>query len=344
MERRWGSPDAVTAAIRHAVRLTLADLALAHLAGEGLADGLPPRGLVLVACSGGADSLALAAALAFEAPTLGCRAGAVVVDHGLQPGSAEVAARAAEQLTALGLDPVDVVAVEVTAAGDGLEAAARAARYAALDAAADRHGASAVLLGHTLDDQAEQVLLGLTRGAGARSLSGMPSARGRLRRPLLGVTREQCRASVAAQGLAWWDDPMNDEPAFTRVRARRALGDLERDLGPGVAAALARTASQLREDADHLDALADAAVSALGPQPWPAEQLTGIPRAVRTRVWRRLLVAGGAPAGQVTTRHTDASDRLLTGWRGQGPVHAPGNLRVARSAGRVTIAPADPVD
>ena len=330
MERRWGSPDAATAAVRLAVRGSLADVV--------------PGDLVLVACSGGADSLALAAAAAFEAPAAGCRAGAVVVDHGLQPGSAHVAARAAQQLRALGLDPVEVLTIEVTASGEGLEAAAREARYAALDEAADRHQAVAVLLGHTLDDQAEQVLLGLTRGAGARSLSGMPATRGRFRRPLLGVSREQCRASVRAQGLAWWDDPMNEDPAFTRVRARRALADLERDLGPGVGAALARTASLLRDDADHLDALAVAAVTTLGPQPWPVGELTGIPRAVRTRVWRRLLISAGAPAGQVGTRHTDACDRLLTRWRGQGPVHAPGDLRVARSDGSVTIGRPDPVD
>ena len=330
MTRPWGSPDAATAAIRAAVRSALADLL--------------PGDRVLVACSGGADSLALSAALAFEATSAGRRAGAVVVDHALQPGSAQVAAEAAHRLRALGLDPVDVVAVEVTTTGDGLEAAAREARYTALDAAADRHGAVAVLLGHTLDDQAEQVLLGLTRGAGARSLAGMPSARGRFRRPLLGVRREQCRESLRAQGLGWWDDPMNEDPAFTRVRARRALADLERDLGPGVTAALARTASLLRDDADHLDAAADATLAELGPQPWPVEALTGIPRAVRTRVWRRLLVASGAPAGQVGTRHTDACDRLLTGWHGQGPVHAPGDLRVTRSGGRVTITPADRVD
>jgi tRNA(Ile)-lysidine synthase len=308
-----------------------------------LAD-LVPADLVLVACSGGADSLALAAATAVEASAAGLRAGAVVVDHGLQPGSAQVAATAVATLRDLGLDPVECVTVVVASTGDGLESAARDARHAALDAAAGRHGAATVLLGHTLDDQAEQVLLGLARGSGARSLSGMPGARGRFRRPLLGVTREQCRASAAAQGLTWWDDPMNDDPAFTRVRARRALADLERDLGPGVTAALARTASLLRDDADHLDGLADAAVAALGPQPWAVEPLTGIPRAVRTRVWRRLLLGAGAPAGQVTARHADACDRLLTHWHGQGPVHAPGDLRVARSDGRVTIAAADRVD
>ena len=330
MDRSWGRPDAATAAVRHAVRATLAELA--------------PGELVLVACSGGADSLALAAATAFEAPRLGVRAGAVVVDHGLQDGSDGVAATAAARLLELGLAPVDVVRVQVSGAGEGLEGAARGARYGALDAAATRHGAAVVLLGHTLDDQAEQVLLGLTRGAGARSLAGMPVARGRYRRPLLRIGREQCRHSLRVQGLTWWEDPMNEDPAFLRVRARRALTDLERDLGPGVTAALARTAALLRDDADHLGALADEAVAALGPGPWPVEALAGIPRAVRGRVWRRLLVAAGAPAGQVGARHTDACDRLLTAWHGQGPVHAPGDLRVARSGGRVTIGAPHPVD
>jgi len=322
-------PHPATAAIRLAVRETLGEC--------------DPGDLVLVACSGGADSLALAAAVAFEAPGLAVRAGAVVVDHQLAAGSESVARTVQDQCRDLGLDPVRVRPVTV-AGGGSLEAAARAARYAALEDVARDTGAALVLLGHTLDDQAEQVLLGLTRGAGARSLSGMPGTRGRFRRPLLDVRREQCRESLLTQGLEWWDDPMNEDPAFTRVRARRALADLERDLGPGVAAALGRTASLLRDDADHLDALADAAVTALGAQPWQVGELSGIPRAVRTRAWRRLLIAAGAPAGQVGTRHTEACDRLLTGWHGQGPVHAPGDLRVRRSAGWVTIGAADPVD
>lgn len=330
MDRPWGRPDAATAAVRVAVRAALADAV--------------PGDLVLVACSGGADSLALAAATSVEARAAGIRAGAVVVDHGLRAGSDAVASAAAATLRGLGLDPVEVVTVSVEVAGEGLEAAARTARYAALDACADRLDATAVFLGHTRDDQAEQVLLGLVRGAGSRSLAGMPSARGRYRRPLLGVSREQCRASVQAQGIAWWDDPMNDDPAYARVRARQALADLERDLGPGVTAALARTADHLREDADLLDALADEAVTALGAGPWEAAALATMARPVRTRVWRRLLVAAGAGAGQVGSHHTDACDRLLTAWHGQGPVHAPGDLRVGRSGGRVSIAPAGPVE
>jgi tRNA(Ile)-lysidine synthase len=172
----------------------------------------------------------------------------------------------------------------------------------------------------------------------------MPRARGLLRRPLLGVTREQTRASCRAEGLQWWEDPMNDDPAYTRVRARRALVDLERDLGPGVAAALARSADQLREDADLLDGLADEAVAQLGPGPWDVAELAALARPVRTRVWRRLLLAAGAPAGQLGSRHTDACDALLTHWHGQGPVSAPGPLQVTRSGGRVSIAARAPVE
>lgn len=322
-QRAWGRPHPSVAAVRVAVRPALA--------------GCDPGDLVLVACSGGADSLALADATRFEGTTLGVRVGAVVVDHRLRDGSTAVADRVGEGLRGLGLDPVDVVRVEVVAGEGGVEAAARDARYRALDAAAARHGARLVLLGHTRDDQAEQVLLGLARGSGARSLAGMPATRGRYRRPLLAVTRQQTREACRAVALEPWDDPMNDDPAFARVRARRALADLERDLGPGLAAALARSADLLRDDADHLDALADEATVALGPSPWTAAALTDLPRAVRTRVWRRILVAAGAPAGQVSARHVDACDRLLTHWHGQGPVHVPGGLRVGRSGDRVSV-------
>jgi tRNA(Ile)-lysidine synthase len=304
----------------------------------------PPGDLVLVACSGGADSLALAAATAFEAPRHEVRAGAILVDHGLQAESGRIVEEAAGACRRLGLDPVDVTRVEVRAGSRGLEDAARQARYDALSAAAAARGARFVLLGHTLDDQAEQVLLGLTRGAGARSLAGMPRARDRFRRPLLGVSRARTRASCAALDLEFWDDPMNEDRAFTRVRARAALVDLERDLGPGVPAALARSADLLREDADLLDSLADQAVSALGAGPWAVGDLHALPRAVRTRVWRRLALAAGAPAGQLSARHTEACDALLTRWHGQGPVSLPGPLAATRSAGRVSIAAPDRVE
>jgi tRNA(Ile)-lysidine synthase len=317
------APPPPVAATRVAVRRAVSDL--------------PGDSLVIVACSGGADSLALAAATRFEAPRRSLRAGAVVVDHQLQQGSDRVAASAAEQCRRMGLDPVEVVTVECSTTGDGLEAAARAARYAALDQTAERLGAAVVLLGHTRDDQAEQVLLGLARGSGARSLAGMPAARGRYRRPFLRVTREQTTAACAAEGLRPWTDPHNSHPAYARARVRALIPAMEEALGPGLSAALARTGEQLREDADYLDGLAGEAVAALGPGPWDVTQLERIPSPLRQRVWRRLLVAAGAPAGQVSARHTDACDALLTRWRGQGPVSAPGPTSVARSGALLSV-------
>ncbi|WP_308200120.1 ATP-binding protein, partial [Actinotalea sp. C106] len=140
-------------------------------------------------------------------------------------------------------------------------AAARTARYAALEERARAHGAVAVLLGHTRDDQAETVLLALARGSGARSLAGMPARRGVLRRPMLDLGREATERACAAQGLVVWEDPTNQAgpgaPRRSEVR-HRVLPLLEEVLGPGVTEALARTADQLREDADHLDAGAHA--------------------------------------------------------------------------------------
>ena len=238
-------PAPAVAAVRSAVRAVL-----------------PSHRFVLVACSGGADSVALAAAVAFEAPRAGVRAGLVTVDHGLQPGSAVRAERLAAVGYELGFDPVEIVPVSVGTAG-GPEAAARAARYAALDAAASALDA-AVLLGHTLDDQAETVLLGLGRGSGPRSLAGMRVEDGRYVRPLLGLRRATTAAACAALGLEPWDDPHNTDPAFQRARIRgEVLPLLEDVLQGGVAEALARTAALLQDDLDALDAWAAAVAGAV---------------------------------------------------------------------------------
>jgi tRNA(Ile)-lysidine synthase len=300
-------------------------------------------GLVLVACSGGADSLALAAAVAFEAPRTGLSAGAVIVDHGLQRGSRAVAERAADQCRGLGLDPVEVVSVRVGGAdeGSGPESRARDARYQAFEDVVERVGAVAVLLGHTRDDQAEQVLLGLARGSGARSLSGMPAARGRYVRPLLGVDRATTVAACEAAGLTPWVDPHNSDPAYGRVRARALLPILESELGPGTVAALARSADLLREDADTLDLLAAEALSEVrepGVRGVAASALLILPKAIRTRVWRLLAMEAGCPPGALIASHIDSLDTLVTSWRGQGPIDLPGHVQGSRTDGRVLVA------
>ena len=325
-----GRLDPAVAAAREAVRDVL--------------DGLPQGAVVLVACSGGADSLALAAATAFVAPKLGLRAGAVIVDHGLQPESDQVARDAAQQCRDLGLDPVRLVPVRVGTEG-GPEAAARSARYDALDAQADDLGADVVLLGHTRDDQAETVLLGLARGSGTRSLAGMAAVAGRLRRPFLDVGRDTTVAVCAALELTPWQDPHNDDPSYTRVRVRHeVLPLLEDALGPGVGAALARTAGLLRADADALDALAaDLSQSALRREGAVVEcsvaALESEPQALRTRVLRLAALAAGCRATDLTAGHIAAVDALVTDWHGQRWIDLPQSVRALRRDGVILLDP-----
>ncbi|MER6944411.1 tRNA lysidine(34) synthetase TilS [Nonomuraea sp. NPDC000554] len=323
-------PHPAVADVRRVVREALSDL---------------DRGaLVLAACSGGADSLALAAALGFVAPRAGLRGGLLTVDHGLQDGSAERAAEVAALAGKLGLDPAEVLTVRVGTAG-GPEAAARDARYAALAAAADRLGAAAVLLGHTRDDQAETVLLGLARGSGPRSLSGMAAASGRYRRPFLELSRATTVAACEALGLTPWNDPHNEDVRYTRVRVRAAiLPLLERELGPGVTEALARTARLARDDADALDEWADMAYQncALsdidGIVTLTVAGLEGLPGAVRRRVLRRAAIAAGAPSGALSATHVLAVERLVTAWHGQKGVDLPGGRTAVRRYGTLILA------
>ena len=317
------------AEIRLAVRTALADL--------------PEGSTVVVGVSGGADSLALAAATAFEAAKRGVRATAVTVDHGLQQGSAEVAAETARVAGRRGLG---AVVGRVEGDGDGgPEAAARDARYRVFRDAAGDIGARAVLLGHTLDDQAETVLLGLARGSGATSLQGMAPDREdddglRWLRPLLGVRRETTRAFCAATDLQPWEDPHNVDDRYTRVRVRRhVLPVLEAQLGPGIAEALARTAEQLREDAEAFDEMihetiedivehAEAGISV------SVAALAANPAALRNRIIR--LVVDSEFGASLSRAQTIEVARLVTDWSGQGPIDLPGCAAV-RQGGRIVF-------
>ncbi|MEU6699915.1 tRNA lysidine(34) synthetase TilS [Pseudonocardia sp. NPDC046786] len=325
----------------------------------------------LVGCSGGADSTALVHAVreVVDGPVH-----ALVVDHGLQDGSAERSAELAAALRRSGVDAA-VQAVRVTGPG-GTEAAARRARRAALLAA--RPGPSSpVLLGHTLDDQAETVLLGLARGSGARSLAGMRLWSAPWLRPLLGLRRADTVAACAELGLPVWDDPHNADPRFTRVRLRReVLPLLEEVLGGGVAPALARTAAQLADDDA---ALTEAAArlrelaSRTGPPDPPAPAPTGdlsdsgspapgppgpagppaagpgdpvapaldtavlvtAAAAVRRRVLREWLTGHGVPA--LTDEQLRRADDLVGRWRGQGGPALGGGLELVRTRGRLVL-------
>lgn len=316
-------PSSEVAAVRLAVR-------------RALETGRPRERGVLVACSGGGDSLALAVATRFVTSRLGVACGLVTVDHQLQPGSADRALRVSEWARSAGFDPVLAVAVEVGGRAGGPEAAAREARYEALRKAAHDCGVMTVLLGHTLEDQAETVLLALARGGGPRGLAGMPVAKEvdgvTYLRPMLGLARSEVRAACAAMGLRPWEDPHNADPAFARARVRSALPQLIEVLGPGVVANLARTAALVAEDTAALDELAERALSvARVPDGLTVDVLLVQPAAIRTRVLR--LYAAEVGANALSQRHIAALDALVTDWHGQGAVGLPGGVPVGRSGG-----------
>lgn len=333
MSRRVAKPE--TLECRTAVRASLVDL--------------ESGSTVLIACSGGPDSLALTSASSWVGSRLGLDVRAIIIDHGLQSDSAEVARAAARTCEALGASAT-VMRVQVGTFG-GPEAAAREARYAALRQAAQESEAAVVLLGHTLEDQAETVLLRLARGSGARSLSGMAPAGGLWRRPFLHLARATVRAAAVEalepQGLQAWADPHNDDPSFARVRVRVVLPELDAAVGGGAVLGLARTADLLRDDADLLDELAreagdrvmDVRDGVLGAD---CEELAALHPALRSRVLRAAIIAAGAPAESVGLDHVRTVDAFVLTWHGQGEAHLPGGVRVDRSCGRLRLQSSNP--
>jgi tRNA(Ile)-lysidine synthase len=315
-------PSPAVAATRLAVRRCLADL------GEAT---------VLVACSGGADSLALLSAAVFEARSRAWRVVGAVVDHGLQEDSAGHTARVVEQMAALGADETASIRVHVDVAAGGVEAGAREARYAALTQLASHFGADVVLLGHTLDDQAETVLLGLARGSGGRSIAGMRRGFSVFARPFLDLTRETTEAACLSAGISWWTDPHNSDPRFLRASIRHSVMPvLEEQLGPGVAAALARTAESVREDVDALDDLAEAEYSDLDGT-LPIDRLLALPPAIRFRVLRLALLAAGAPGSDLTRAHVLAVDSLIRQPDPTKTLDLPGSVKVTRTRTHVEL-------
>ncbi len=301
--------------LRSAVRTTLSNFS--------------PGDLILVAVSGGADSLALAEAAKLEADKLALNLLGVTVDHQLQVGSDLQAESVVKQLSFPCL--IEKVKVEIT---DGVEASARRARYEALARVAKEKGAVAVLLGHTKDDQAETVLLGLARGSGARSLSGMAAETGIYRRPFLNITRAQTLAACKELKLNPWQDPHNDDLSFLRVRVRKeVLPMMEKNLGPGISDALVRSANLLRDDADALDKLA--ADFWREDNSLTISALEALPKAIRTRVLRLALFEKGVM--QLTADQIGQVDALISNWKGQGEVSLPSGVKVSRISGRLTL-------
>ena len=296
---------------------------------------------VLVAVSGGADSLALAYALSVEAEKLAITVIGVTVDHQLQSASAAQAQKVVDQLSTLGLTCViKKVTIDIK---EGLEASARKVRYEAINEVAKQKNAVSVFLGHTKDDQAETVLLGLARGSGTRSLSGMAHHKGIYVRPLLEITRIQNEDLCKEVGLEYWNDPHNQDSQFARVRVRNeALPILEKSIGPGISDALARSAHLLRDDADALDHWAKREEIHLNLFDLDCAYLETLPRAIRTRIIRSAVYAAGAPTGSVSADHVSAVEALISAWKGQGALNLSGGVKVERISGRLSLSPHRP--
>ena len=292
---------------------------------------------ILVAVSGGADSLALAAALQREVKERAIECIPVIIDHALQSDSAEVAKTASETLKQIGFSKIEIRRITVTKV-DGPESSARRARYEALGQLAKEFDAKAIFLGHTKDDQAETVLLGLARGSGTRSLSGMAKRIDIYRRPLLESSRADTEAACAELGIKFWRDPHNDSLDYKRVRVRKnVLPNIEAELGPGISDALSKSARLLRDDADALDQWADEVFDELDPKDLEVEDLLKLPRAIRSRVIRKAIYLAGAPSGSLTAEHIEPVEALITAWKGQGPVSLPGGVTVSRISGRLSL-------
>ena len=290
---------------------------------------------ILFGCSGGTDSMALAAALLKESNN--SKIIPVVVDHGLQSNSAEIAAQTVAKLKELGYSEVATARanVEVT---DGLEASARRARYLIFKQFIDSYQPKYFMLAHTLNDQAESVLLGLARGSGARSLSGMATVNNIFVRPLLKNTSAQTAAACIEAGIKVWDDPHNLDERFARVKVRRNLLPIfEENLGPGITEALARTADLLRDDADALDDFANQYFSQADASNLDVAELERLPKAIRTRVLRLAIYKAGAPSGMLSADHIASAEALISDWHGQKEVSLPGNVKLSRISGRITL-------
>jgi len=318
--------DAIVS-IRNAVRPHLEDL--------------EPGEPFLVAVSGGADSLALAYALLQEAKPLALKPIAVTVDHQLQQNSNLQAEKVVQQLREMGYVHIYIEKVLVVP-HSGLEADARNVRYEALSKKSQEEKASKVFLGHTSNDQAETVLLGLARGSGSRSLSGMAEVNGIYVRPLLSLSREITERACKESNLYFWNDPHNEDRNFSRVKIRHeVIPYLEKNLDPGISGALIRSASLLRDDSEALDLWAAREAAALDLGDFDCLHLATLPRAIRTRILRLAALQAGVTPGTLTFEQIGALDALISRWNGQGEVSLSGGVKVARISGRLSLSVRD---
>ncbi len=277
---------------------------------------------VLLAVSGGPDSMALALAAGFELPKIGIELSAAIVNHNLQEASGEIAAQTAERLRGIGIHSV-VLEIEVPPGSDGPEAAAREARYCALERHRQEVDADFILLGHNLNDQAETVFLGLTRGSGLRSIAGMATVDEKLVRPFLALEKSLLATACSDSRIEYWEDPHNQDDVYTRVRIRKLMHTIESELGSGITQGLVRTAQIASEVDEYLSLEAQELISsATTAEGYSVLELGAAHPALRNKALRLVCDAHGARS--VSSAQVKAIAELITNWHGQKPLSLSG--------------------
>ncbi len=288
-----------------------------------------PADLILVGCSGGADSIALVWSASVVCKRLNLNLGVVIVDHQLIAESNQVAENTKKQCAEFGINQIIVKKIKVVLENEGLESAARKARYEAFEEVIKDTNAKALMLAHTQDDQAETMLMRLTRGSGAKSLSAMSEVSGKYLRPFLHVRKFEIKDALEKEDIKYWNDPANSNSDFLRVKVRNELiPKLIEVLGDSVVEALDRTSMLLKNDNDILDQIALNHYQEN--RQLLISKLEDLPSAIRTRVIKLAALDAGVNPGPFSFEHIEAIDALVTNWHGQSHIDLPGFVQASR--------------
>lgn len=310
----------------------------ARMAVKNSISHLDPNSSIGVGCSGGADSSAILFAL--SSMYRGSKASKIhvlIIDHQLQEITAEVSKNVAETALRLGFTP-HIIPVSITTTNSGAESDARTARYEAFEKAADDYNLSAILIGHTKNDQAEQTFLGMLRGSGTRSLSGIRETRGIYHRPFLNsLSRADTQKVCEENNYDYWCDPHNDHLMYKRVGIRKMIKTVEETTGTSIVDPLVRTAQISAEDADALDFYTDMSYTSIESKNWDVKELSKIPTAVRKRIYRKKMSELGGKTDALTFEITNRIDDFIADWHGQKEVCVSNGIRVSRVNGKIVF-------
>lgn len=289
-------------------------------------------------CSGGADSLALLVALStLYKKERAKQVHVIIVNHQLQEITDEISENTAKVASSYGFVP-HIIPVDIVETSKGMESDARTARYAAFENAIDKYSLQAFLIGHTKTDQAEQVFLGLLRGSGTRSLSGIRKTRGVYQRPFIdSLSREDTQKVCEENNLDYWCDPHNDVLEYKRVSVRKMIKNVEKSTGQNIVEPLVRTAQISAEDAEALDFYAEISYTKAEEADWNVEILNNMPTAVRKRIYRKKLVELGANSESIGFKITNRIDELITSWHGQKEIYISNGVQVIRKNGYMSF-------